>query len=282
MAGLGAHGGAAAGGPSEEEQAAAAEAAIFEERLRSLEESLMDVKNNMPRARQAWGGAQAPERGAVRGRTMPAPPRTYFPATHPKARPSVIPPPHPTVVNPDNAGIDAASTRRNVHDGLTPGQRALRAHRDEEQARRAGGPGLLDRRIFPSGFTYEGASQHLEPFPQSGELKAAHEQWPLRSTSPRQRLAAAPERGLPRDMQVAAAARHGDPAQPGPRMPSMTCARGAGGMAGGVNPARSVSPRSGSSPKRVAAPGGAEVRGTSCVDGVRMALDSKPGPWNAK
>ena len=112
-----------------ESSAEAAEAAQFEQQLRAVEDQLADVKRNAPVGRQSWGGAQAPERGAVRGRTLPAPPHVYASLT-PQPKPAV-PAVHLAVVKPDQSGIGRAakargSPRRNVqHDVLTPGQRAL-------------------------------------------------------------------------------------------------------------------------------------------------------------
>ena len=111
-----------------ESSAEAAEAAQFEQQLRAVEDQLADVKRNAPVGRQSWGGAQAPERGAVRGRTLPAPPHVYASLT-PQPKPAV-PAVHLAVVKPDQSGIGRAakargSPRRNVqHDVLTPGQRA--------------------------------------------------------------------------------------------------------------------------------------------------------------
>ena len=71
-----------------------------------MEDQLADVKRNAPLGRRSWGGAQAPERGAVRGRTLPAPPHVYASMT-PQPKPAA-PAVHLAVVKPDQSGIGRA------------------------------------------------------------------------------------------------------------------------------------------------------------------------------
>jgi len=172
---------------SEEERAEAASAAAFEEQMRSLEEQLDDIKTNAPRGRQAWGGAQAPERGAVRGRTLPPPPHVYgvlhrSPRNHPGMAPI-------NVVKP-TVDIKARPARQGVcvsRDNLTPGQRNLHVRRpgsppaSEQQPEE---PQPAAPRNYPSGFTYEGASSRLDPGPAPHELRASMMMWPMRPGSP--------------------------------------------------------------------------------------------------
>ena len=124
-----------------EEAVAVSEAAVFEERLRALEVQLADVRRNVPVGRQSWGGAQAPERGAVRGRMLPAPPHVYASLPGPTLR-AAVPAVHMAVVKPDYSGIGSGALRRPQHDALTPGQRAL------EQTRGAR-PDGCSRRLQP-------------------------------------------------------------------------------------------------------------------------------------
>ena len=107
------------------------------------------MKRNAPVGRRSWGGAQAPERDAVRGRTLPAPPHVYAsPAPQHKPAP---PPVHLTVVKPDHSGLGhGARARATRHDVLTPGQRALAGVAARHVHR---------RRCYPGGYVYEGASQ---------------------------------------------------------------------------------------------------------------------------
>lgn len=172
---------------SDEERAEAASAAAFEEQMRSLEEQLDYVKTNAPRGRQAWGGAQAPERGAVRGRTLPPPPHVYgvlhrSPRNHPGIAPiNVIKPTVDVKARPARQGVCVS------RDNLTPGQRNL-------HVRRPGSPPASEQpleeplpaapRIYPSGFTYESASSRLDPGPAPHELRASSMMWPMRAGSP--------------------------------------------------------------------------------------------------